>query len=389
MACSTPFPEVRMTTAQLRAVAHLATSIQGDETLLREIRRIVPAKVAGFSEWRGQHDPEVWVRFHWYFDEVRNDFVVPAQGVSTNIVLVTPFKHDLSRSTFYRMLMRRLRRRLDWQPYVKLNPEAQDVRDDPQLPSMRAALRPIPIAMRPLHRDGTATWGRKTARELSCLPPADQFAQIAKMARQKFSFDQTLAYARCKEDVTIYVLEENHRPAWREVYAPEELAMRDPRLHMQRGAHTWHAEQWHAEDPAFWTAAIEQGIEHGWLMTSDDGLATLVLSRKGEAVTERELRLIEPSLIEIARFAHSMMRHQLRAPAAAQAAAGAVLSDIERTILLHMHDGLQRKEIADRMRMSLSALDRHIRSFKVELKAKSSIDAINKARLHGMLPVTG
>ncbi|MFB9246166.1 DUF4902 domain-containing protein [Massilia antarctica] len=389
MAGSTLFLEVRMTPAQVRALTHFATSVQVDDDMLRHIRHIVPAKVAGVSEWRGQHHPDVWVRFYWYFDKVRSDFVVPAEGVSTNIVLVDGSGHDLSQSTFFRMLIRRLRRRADWQPYLRLGTDRQALREDSQLPALRGALRPVAITSRPVHRDGTATWGRKTARDLACLPEVDQFGQIAKLVRQKFGFDQTLAYARCKEDPNLFVLEENHRPAWGEVYSSEELAMRDPRLHLRRGTHTWHAAQWHAEDPAFWTVAIAQGIEHGWLMTSEDGLATLVLSRKGEAVTERELRLIEPNLIEIALFAHAMMRRQLRAPAQPLADAGTALSDVEKTILRHMHDGLQRKEIAGRMRMSLSALDRHIKSFKVGLGARSSIDAINKARLHGLLPAPG
>ncbi len=388
MDVNTLAPGVRMTAAEFRQITRDATSVHVDVMMLREISRIVPASMAGVSEWGGTRarGPRLRVRFHWYFDEVRRQFVIPAHGMTSNIALVCAETGlPLSGATLYRMMLRRLRRLLDWQPLPRDASGPIRHHGSPRMRAMRTAIHPAAIAARPEHRDGTDAWAVKAIGELRALPVSEQFGQLARMLRNKFGFDQTLIHARCASDPTRTLLAENHRPAWAETYKSMQLAERDQRLLVRGSATTWSAATWIEEDPLFWVNAIDQGIEHGWLMPSSDDLATFVVSRRSEPVSSEELALVEPNLLALGRFAHALLTDQLSSNACFEHDAGAGLEEAQRTILLHLANGKQRAQISSLTGMSIPSIDRRIKTIKEALHVKTTLEALAKARRMGLL----
>lgn len=381
-------PGVRMTTAEFRQITRDATSVSVDVFMQRQISRIVPASLAGVSEWGGTRarGPRLRVRFHWYFDDVLRQFVIPAHGMTSNIALVCAETGlPLSGATLYRMMLRRLRRVHDWQPLPPAADGSIRHHGSPSLRPQRMAVHPSAITARPEHRDGTEAWAVKAIAELRALPVSEQFGQLARVLRNKFGFDQTLIHVRSATDPTHTLLAENHRPAWAEAYKTHQLAERDQRLLVRGAATTWSATTWIEEDPLFWVNAIDQGIEHGWLMPSSDGLATIVVSRRSEPVSSEELALVEPNLLALGRFAHALLTDQLRLNACFARDSGAGLEEAQRTILLHLANGKQRAEISSLIGMSIPSIDRRIKTIKETLQVKTTHEALAKARRMGIL----
>ncbi|MFC3448704.1 LuxR C-terminal-related transcriptional regulator [Amycolatopsis speibonae] len=63
------------------------------------------------------------------------------------------------------------------------------------------------------------------------------------------------------------------------------------------------------------------------------------------------------------------------------------LSSREREIILLVAEALSNAEIASRLLITIGTVKRHLRNIFVKLSAVSRIDAVNKARAAGMLPV--
>lgn len=377
--------EVRLTRAALRQLPHLRTVSEVDDAMLYQIQKIVPARIAGFSEWTARAVPDVWVRWHWYFDDVLQDFVIPPQGLTTNIVLICEKTQvPLARATLYRMVMRRIRRRPDWQPIVRLPLRRDPLNTGRPLATLRAAALAPPIASRPVCRDGTSTWGMKIVGELAQLPEAQQFGRIARLAREKFGFNQTLAIARSPDDPADFVIEDNHLPAWSEAYSREQMALVDPRLNVRGGPTTWRAGDFD-DLSAFWPAAAQHGVRSGWLMPSADGWSCFVLSRAADDTASLDLQLMEPNLVLLATFAHNMMKRRLASISASPRRNDDPLTDEEHAILRHIQTSKGRKEIAPLMGMSVSTLDRRIRALKERLGTRKQAHLVAVALNMGLL----
>lgn len=89
------------------------------------------------------------------------------------------------------------------------------------------------------------------------------------------------------------------------------------------------------------------------------------------------------------RILHLIGQRATSAPAAStgspDAALREVLSERERTILVHVADGLSNREIADALAISKSTVDTHIHHIYRKLAVKSRTQALREARVHGLL----
>lgn len=110
-----------LTRSALNSIKQKSLLIEIDHDFLAQIQKILPAALAGFCIWTGRHNPGVWVKWHWYFDANLKQFVVPFHGIESNIVLYrldgAPYVEDALR----RHVLRRIRRRHDWKPWLQLH----------------------------------------------------------------------------------------------------------------------------------------------------------------------------------------------------------------------------------------------------------------------------
>lgn len=109
-----------MSRQALRGLPQKSFLITHDQELLSQLQRLFPAVMAGFCIWTGKHESEVWVKWHWYYDSQINQFIVPAHGITSNVVLVSHEGTGLSAEHLSRFALRRIRRRYDWQPWLDL-----------------------------------------------------------------------------------------------------------------------------------------------------------------------------------------------------------------------------------------------------------------------------
>lgn len=147
-----------LTRPTLNSTRQKSLLIEIEQDFLSQIRRILPAGMAGYCLWKGELDsslghPEIWVKWHWYFDEKLKQFVIPLHGITSNVVLVEPTGMSLSDDAVARHLHRRIRRRHDWRPWVKLHQAKGTLPADPVPPGgnlIRPGQRPPPRPRTPL-----------------------------------------------------------------------------------------------------------------------------------------------------------------------------------------------------------------------------------------------
>jgi DNA-binding NarL/FixJ family response regulator len=284
---------------------------------------------------------------------------------------------------FASFVLRRIRRRVDWQPWLQLKTIHQRILSAERV---QRQARDAPLTLPIEHRDGTNRWGKRIIRELQDLPDHKQFSAIAKLAREKFGFGTTLGVAHSARDPGDMVVEHNHLREWREAYDREQLVLIDPRVNQMTGPTTWTARERHAENPAFWSLASRHGIRSGWVLRSDDGLATLVLSRADPDIDPVELAQMEPNLIMLAHAAHALLGRLQAARAASaqeQDEVGIPANDVE--IIAYLKNGRLRKEIAAFMGVSIPTIDRRIKAIKGKLGVETTNQIVDAAVRLGLL----
>lgn len=369
---------VLLTRKELTSLPQRRLTIETDDALQAQLRRILPSRAAGYAEWLSHQDAPAWVRWHWYFDDGAQRFVIPPHGIESNITLldldgITP----LPRNVLVEFVGRLIRRIPDWHPKMRA---FAALPADSAWSESRAALAPAS------HSDGTNRWATAIVRELAQLPDAKQFAQISKIARERFGFNHTLAMARDARDPSVYVVEDNHLSRWQEIYQREQLILIDPRLTGDAGPRTWCARELQTENAAFWNVALAHGIGSGWLMRSADGSATLVLSRPDKDICASEMETIEPNLRVLASFAHQLMMRMLGGPARhRERRHERALPDNDLEIIGHLQRGKGRKEISSLMGFSIPTLDRRIKFIKDKLGVDKLPQIVDVATRMGLL----
>lgn len=383
MTGNTPESTVRITRKDLVAqkTRRLVTEI--DEALLHQLRRVLPASAAGYCEWSGPISASTWLRWHWYYSEADGDFVVSAEGIESNIELLAADGHtSLPAAALTRLALRMIRRHPQWQAIA-----LPDKAPSPKIAPQQAA--PAVVALPPAyadHRNGTDAWADRVLHDLALLPDAKQFAQIAKLARERFGFNHTLAIARDPLDPSALAVEDTFLGRWQEIYQREQLVMIDPRLHGELSQGAWSTLEQHGKNAAFWSLARANGIGSGWLMRSADGNAALVLSRPDASISATEIAAIEPNLRRLATLAHQLMLRQLASPARyATSRYERALPENDLEIIGYLVRGKERKEIAAIMAISIATIDRRIKFIKKKLGAETMPQMVDVALRMGLL----
>jgi DNA-binding CsgD family transcriptional regulator len=377
---------VRITRKDLAALLPRRISTELDDAMLLQLRRMLPAKMAGHCEWLGPQHAPVWLRWHWYYDERAHDFVVTADGIESNIVLLAPDGQTaLPQDALTCFALNKIRRRRQWHPITAAPARPARPASQP-MPVTNIAVIPDLPPTHPDHRDGTEAWADRVLPGLAQLPDNKQFSQIAKLARERFGFNHTLALAHDPLDPGALVVEDNFLGRWQEVYQREHLIMIDPRLHGGLGPAAWSAREQRGKNAAFWTLAMENGIGSGWLMRSTDGTAALVLSRPDAAISDHELAGIEPNLRRLAALAHQLMQRMLASPARyATSRYERALPENDIEIIGLMLGGKGRKEIAAITAMSIPTIDRRIKFMKKKLGADTTPQLVDVALRMGLI----
>lgn len=120
---------VWLTRSSLNAIKQRSLLIEIDQVFLAQIQRILPATLAGFCVWTGEHEDAPYVRWHWYFDAELKQFVIPQHGIVSNLVLTTADgRQSLPHAALARHVLRRIRRRQDWQPWLQLHALSRSTR---------------------------------------------------------------------------------------------------------------------------------------------------------------------------------------------------------------------------------------------------------------------
>lgn len=154
-----------LTRSTLNSIKQKSLLIEIDQDFLAQIQRILPAELAGFCVWTGECSPAVWVKWHWYFDADLKQFVVPPNGITSNVVLVAHAGGaSLPDAVMARHALRRIRRRHDWKPWVHLH-------------QLRRQPRPTPVAPLP-------TWPPPTR---SAPPPAPADPDLGTWEQEELS----------------------------------------------------------------------------------------------------------------------------------------------------------------------------------------------------------
>lgn len=136
-----------LTRTALNSIKQKSLLIEIDQDFLAQIQKILPAALAGFCVWTGRHNPDVWVKWHWYFDATLKQFVVPAYSIESNIVLYGLDGAQHPSETLQRYVLRRIRRRHDWKPWHQLHEAIRAPRRTASAPrpaAAHAAPRPPP-----------------------------------------------------------------------------------------------------------------------------------------------------------------------------------------------------------------------------------------------------
>jgi PAS domain S-box-containing protein len=117
----------------------------------------------------------------------------------------------------------------------------------------------------------------------------------------------------------------------------------------------------------------------GWPVRCHDLVIRTAAGRRRVALSTIALRDSDPAL-----FLHVMRE----APEPAPETPGAEAVDItprELQVLELLSDGLSAKAIADELGLAVATVRNHIRAILLELGAHSQVEALAKARLHGLI----
>jgi hypothetical protein len=87
---------VRLPLASLSALPFVHLFSESDDEFLEELRvQTVPARSAGFSEWKSNTDPAISLGWGWFIHEESDTLVLAPDGVRSNVMLVDTQGYDL------------------------------------------------------------------------------------------------------------------------------------------------------------------------------------------------------------------------------------------------------------------------------------------------------
>jgi hypothetical protein len=87
---------VRLPLASLNGLSFVHLFSESDGEFLRELRvQTVPARSAGFSEWKSDSEPPISLGWGWFIHEESDAILLAPDGVRSNVMLVDKQGYDL------------------------------------------------------------------------------------------------------------------------------------------------------------------------------------------------------------------------------------------------------------------------------------------------------
>ena len=234
------------------------------------------------------------------------------------------------------------------------------------------------------------TW-QEDLLNLLLIPEASPeaiFGHLQQAAKQ-LDFEHLAFGFQAPYPVTIpnVTLLNNYPTAWQQRYAQAGYLLTDPTVAHGRQSQSpilWN-DQAFASNRALWADAQDHGITTGWAQSCLErtGAGSLLsLCRCTEPLTASELQAKETRMRWLVQVAHVSLS---RAILAHEKIAYAALTKREREVLQWSADGKSAQDIADKLNLSKSAVDFHLKNSIQKLNAPNKTAAVARAALMGWL----
>ena len=87
---------IRLSLTSLNELSFTHLFSEHDDAFLNELReKTVPARLAGFSEWRSDTDPSVSLGWGWFIHDQSDLMMLAPDGVRSNVMLLDAQGYDL------------------------------------------------------------------------------------------------------------------------------------------------------------------------------------------------------------------------------------------------------------------------------------------------------
>lgn len=87
---------IRLPLASLNALSFVHLYSESDEAFLEELKaQTIPARSAGFSEWKSTTAPAISLGWGWFIHSQREHMMLAPDGVRSNVMLIDAHGYDL------------------------------------------------------------------------------------------------------------------------------------------------------------------------------------------------------------------------------------------------------------------------------------------------------
>lgn len=87
---------IRLPLASLNSLSFVHLFSESDEDFLDELRaQTIPARAAGFSEWKSDTDPAISLGWGWFIHSRSERIMLAPDGVRSNVMLIDAHGYDL------------------------------------------------------------------------------------------------------------------------------------------------------------------------------------------------------------------------------------------------------------------------------------------------------
>lgn len=184
----------------------------------------------------------------------------------------------------------------------------------------------------------------------------------------------------------------NYDAGWWKIYLKNNYFEIDPVVKHSRSsdlAIVW-SDSFFSTQPEFWKNAQSFGIRYGWTKATRRASGTmsqLSFARREKPITEDELSIIEPEMLELAGLAHLHMTECYVLEQFPESKK--YLSQKERDVIRWCADGKTNAEIAMILTISTVAVNFHVLNIIKKLDASNKTHAVLKAAKFGLLGSPG
>jgi len=115
-----PSPDgyIRLRLASLNNLSFVHLFSESDSGFLKELRsQTIPARYAGFSEWKSEADPAISLGWGWFIHTDSDRMLLAPDGVRSNVMLIDMHGYDLGPQKTSSLFGAWLNA-FDWQPAV-------------------------------------------------------------------------------------------------------------------------------------------------------------------------------------------------------------------------------------------------------------------------------